>query len=220
MRRKLPLKLVMLIIFGGMAVVFTATMLLITFIPKNVDFEAVDDSTVTTEDTAATITVLSNDRGEELANITITTFTQPEHGYVIKYANGLRYTPYTNYFGSDSFTYTIQNPAGDTSTATVTVTVTAANDDPKAYNDYVACDENGSIVIDVAANDTDQDGDDIVVVSFTHPEHGTVEIDENNNVVYTPDPDYVGSDSFTYDIEDPDGANDRGRVTVTVEPTE
>ncbi|MFA5006199.1 MAG: Ig-like domain-containing protein [Candidatus Izemoplasmatales bacterium] len=220
MRRTLPRKLVMLIIFGSMAVLFTATMLLITFLPEKVDFEAVADTVTTAEDTATNVTVLANDLGADPADITISTFTQPEHGYVIKYAQGLRYTPYTNFFGTDSFSYTIQNPAGDTSTTTVTVTVTATNDDPRAYNDYVACDQNGSIVIDVAANDTDQDGDDLVVAGFTHPDHGTVRIDEDNHIVYTPDPDFVGSDSFTYDIEDPVGANDRGRVTVSVEAVE
>jgi len=195
-------------------------MLIITFIPKHVAFRAVDDVATTTEDTSTTVTVLTNDLGEDPTNITISAFTQPTHGYVIKYANGLRYTPYANYFGSDSFTYTITNAAAETSIATVTITVTAVNDAPRAYNDYVAIVQDTPITIDVTNNDVDQDADAITVVSYTMPQHGTVEITEGNTIIYTPDAGYIGEDTFTYDIEDPSGASDRGTVHVTIRATE
>ena len=215
--RKLPPKLIMIIAFGAMCVVFATTMLVITLIQNKIVFEAVDDAATTAEDTAATIKILDNDTSEDPADITIKTFTQPGHGYVIKYTEGLRYTPYSNYNGSDEFTYTIQNAAGDESTATVSMTVTPVNDTPKTYDDYVTCDMNATIVIDVLANDNDPDGDALTVVSYTHPEHGTVVITEDHKISYAPDAGYVGSDTFTYEIEDPAGSSDRGRVTVNVD---
>ncbi|MCK7479225.1 MAG: cadherin-like domain-containing protein [Candidatus Moduliflexus flocculans] len=136
MHKTIPPKLIMIIIVMSITVVFTIAMLLITFIPNEPAFRAVDDAATTTEDAAVTVTILTNDVGEELANITIESFTQPSHGYVIKYGSGLRYTPYTNYSGSDSFTYTIKNAAAETSTGTVAVTVTAVNDAPYALQRF------------------------------------------------------------------------------------
>ncbi|MCK7479224.1 MAG: cadherin-like domain-containing protein [Candidatus Moduliflexus flocculans] len=80
--------------------------------------------------------------------------------------------------------------------------------------------QDASITIDVLNNDTDQDGDDLTVVSYLNPDHGSVVITEDNMIRYTPDPGYVGEDTFTYDIEDPDGESSRGTVTVTVRAAE
>ena len=220
MHKAIPPKLIMIIIVASMTAVFAIAMLLITFLPNEPAFRAVDDTATTTEDAAVTVSVLTNDLGEVLENITLESFTQPAHGYVIKYGTGLRYTPYSNYSGSDSFTYTIKNPDAETSTATVNVTVTAVNDAPYAYNDFVAIVEGATITIDVLANDTDQDGDDLTIVSYLNPDHGTVEITDDNMINYTADPGFIGEDTFTYDIEDPDGTTSRGTVTVTVRAPE
>lgn len=220
MQKTIPPKLIMIIIVASMTFIFTVAMLLITFIPNDPAFRAVDDAATTTEDAAITVTVLTNDVGEVLENITIESFTQPSHGYVIKYGTGLRYTPYSNYSGSDTFTYTIKNAAAETSTGTVTVTVASVNDAPDAYNDFVAIVQDATITIDVLVNDTDQDGDDLTIVSYLNPDHGTIEITEDNMIRYTPDAGFIGEDTFTYDIEDPDGETSRGTVTVTVRATE
>ena len=54
------------------------------------------------------------------------------HGRASPAATGVSYTPDANYFGADSFTYTISDGNGGSDTATVTVTVTAVNDNPVA----------------------------------------------------------------------------------------
>ena len=72
------------------------------------------------------INVLANDTVETGWTLTVTTFTQPVGGLVS--ANGagtLRYAPLANFFGQDSFTYTVSDGIGGTSTTTVTVTIRA-----------------------------------------------------------------------------------------------
>ena len=66
----------------------------------------------------------------------MTDFGQPGHGTVTKHPNqgSLRYTPITNYVGSDAFTYTISDGNGGTATATVAITITPVNDAPTATN--------------------------------------------------------------------------------------
>ena len=64
------------------------------------------------------------------------------------------------------------------------------------------------VVIDILANDTDEDGkiDPTTVVITTPPEHGTVDVDPvTGKVTYTPKPGYSGPDSFEYTVKDNDG---------------
>src|SRR5207245_2127372 len=77
------------------------------------------------------------------AGLTVTGTTAPSHGTVAISADSLsvKYTPSANYYGSDSFTYTITDPAGLTSTATVNITVNNVNDPPVANNDAATVNE-------------------------------------------------------------------------------
>ena len=59
------------------------------------------------------------------------------------------YSPYLNYNGSDSFTYSISDGYGGQDTATVTISVNPINDDPIADNDIALTDEDSSVTINV-----------------------------------------------------------------------
>ncbi|MDV5167887.1 tandem-95 repeat protein [Photobacterium rosenbergii] len=89
----------------------------------------------------------------------------------------------------------------------------------------IEVEEDGQLVIapsDLLANDTDADGDvlTITAVEATDDTHGTVELDEDGNVVFTPDPDYNGPASFTYTVTDGNGSFDTATVSVDVKPVE
>jgi hypothetical protein len=206
----------MILIVAGMTVVFAAVMLVVTLVKVPVPLVAVDDAATTNEDTNTTVTVLSNDTDEDTSTLAIDSYTQPGHGYVIKSGTGLRYTPYSNYNGTDTFTYTVKNSAGETATATVTITITPVNDSPKAYNDVASTDMDTAVTIDVVLNDTDVDDDVITIDSYLNADHGTVTITDDNTILYVPDEGYVGEDDFSYVIVDASGASDTGSVTVTV----
>ena len=179
---------------------------------------AVEDSAILNEDAAAVIDVLANDTAVD-GGLELTGVTQPLHGTVSINDDGtVTYTPAENYNGTDSFTYSITDADGDTSTATVSLTINPANDDPVAVDDSATLSEDTSAVIDVLANDSDLDGDTVSLDSVTQPEHGTVVINADGTVTYTPDADYNGSDSFTYTISDGAGGTDTATVNLTVDP--
>ena len=71
--------------------------------------------------------------------------------------------------------------------------------------------------LDVLKNDVDPEGDTFKVTGVTQGSKGIVEIGVNGaNVLYTPDPNFIGTDTFTYTITDSTGATDTAKVTVVV----
>jgi large repetitive protein len=137
----------------------------------------------------------------------------PAHGSVTVAGDVVTYTPTTNYYGADSFTYTATGPGGTSAPATVTVTV--AN--PPAP---VANDKNGVSVpyastgtaIDLSASIT---GVHSAIAIGTAPAHGTVSI-AADVVTYTPNATYYGTDSFTYTATGPGGTSAPATVNITV----
>jgi hypothetical protein len=90
---------------------------------------------------------------------------------------------------------------------------------PAAEDDSVATDEDVPVDVYVLVNDTDPDGDDLTVESVTDPTYGTAIISNDSTyVIYTPDDDWNGVDSFTYTVSDGNGGTDTATVTVTVNP--
>ncbi|MGE0247706.1 MAG: beta strand repeat-containing protein, partial [Pyrinomonadaceae bacterium] len=206
---------------GGTA---TATVNL-TVTPVNDPPVANDDTFTVAEDSGSTaLDVLGNDSilpdaGETL---TVTAVTQPAHGTVVINPDGtISYTPDANYNGADSFTYTISDGNGGTATATVNLTVTPVNDPPVANDDtFTVAEDSGSTALDVLGNDSilPDAGETLTVTSVTQPAHGTVAINPDGTVSYTPDADYNGADSFTYTISDGNGGTATATVNLTVTP--
>jgi hypothetical protein len=86
-------------------------------------------------------------------------------------------------------------------------------------DDTMTVPKNGSETVRALDNDTDGNGDDLTVVSFTQGAHGEVKYStRNNNFRYTPRRGFTGTDSFTYTISDGRGGTDTATVWVTVEP--
>ncbi|MCK4627795.1 MAG: discoidin domain-containing protein, partial [Sedimentisphaerales bacterium] len=173
--------------------------------------------------------VLANDINVDADNgdtLTITTFSTPDSGgTVVNNDTNLTYTPAPDFLGEERFTYTIQDVVGESSTATVTVTVTNMNDAPVADDDAFTVIENTSNnILDVLANDSDPDPGDTENLTITEADNpgsqgGTVTINvDSKSLVYTPLPDFIGTETFQYTISDGNGGTDTALVTVTVGP--
>ena len=194
----------------------------ITVGPVNDAPDAADDSATTNEDTDATIDVLDNDTDVESSPLEVTGSTQPSHGQVdCTQAGVCTYTPDPDYHGDDSFTYTVSD-GDDEDTATVQLTVLAVNDAPSAVADDYAVAEDGELAEDapgVLDNDTDADGDPLTAELVSGPADGTLTLQPDGSFVYRPDPDFTGTDSFTYracDDAGPPACSQPRTVTITV----
>ena len=96
--------------------------------------------------------------------------------------------------------------------------LTAPNTNPVAVADSATLNEDTVLPnLNVLANDTDVDaGDTLSVVSTSTPGDGSVTINNDGTLTYSPDGNFNGIDSFTYTLSDGNGGSDTGIVTLTV----
>ena len=191
----------------------------VTVAPVNDAPVADDDAVSTNEDVTVTYAVLGNDGDPEGDSFKVNSATDGASGTVTINPDGtLTYTPDSDFNGTDSFTYTIEDGWGETHSATVTVTVAPVNDAPVAGDDAVSTNEDVTVTYAVLGNNIDIDGDSLKVTSVTDGTHGAVAINPDGTLTYTPDADFNGTDSFTYTVSDGNGGTDSATVTVTVDP--
>ncbi|MDT9191222.1 MAG: Ig-like domain-containing protein, partial [Limnospira sp. PMC 894.15] len=122
--------------------------------------------------------------------------------------------------GTDSFTYTVEDDDGATSNpATVSLTI-EENQPPTANDDNATVRTGNTVTINVLNNDSDPDGvlipDTVAVVDL--PDYGTITVNPNGTITYSHDGSSTGTDSFTYTVEDDDGATSNpATVSLTIE---
>ena len=202
---------------GGQATATAA----IDLAPVNDAPEAADDSFAVDEDNQLTGNLLTNDTdidGDELA-VVEDTFVTAAGATVVLFSDGnFTYDPYENWNGSDSFDYTIDDGAGGFDTAIVYIDVLPVNDAPIALDESFA----GNIAQDIKGNlldnDSDIEGDKLFAEegTFTTVHGGTIVIDSHGDFTYTPAPDFLGDDSFTYTVTDEPGASSTAIVTFSL----
>ena len=200
----------------------------ITVTPTNDPPVAQDDAqTVSNEDTDATIDVLANDSDIDGDDLTVVSATDSANGgtVTVNPDGTVTYTPPADFTGTDSFDYTICDPDNECDTATVTLDVVAVNDPPVADDDSATTDEDTPVNVDILDGDTDVDGnvDPSTVQIGTSPSHGQVTVNADGTVDYDPDPDFHGTDTFTYTVCDdgsptPIECSNEATVTITVNP--
>lgn len=168
----------------------------------------------------ADIGVLANDRdGDGDALTAILVQDAPNGTLTLADNGGFTYVPGDDFAGTDQFTYIASD--GDDTSAEVTVTITgeAGNQPPIANDDTASTPQGITVQIVVFANDIDPDGtlnpDAITIIQ--QPTRGEVFIEPGGFIFYLPDPTFTGVDTFTYTIEDNEGAvSNEATVTVTV----
>jgi len=89
---------------------------------------------------------------------------------------------------------------------------------PDAQLDFMQTVTGSSVNINMLENDFDSDGDDIYICQLANPSYGTL-VENGLYYTYTPDPGFVGTDYFTYQICDGNGGYDESVVTINVTGT-
>ncbi|HBC3361763.1 TPA: tandem-95 repeat protein, partial [Vibrio parahaemolyticus] len=124
-------------------------------------------------------------------------------------------SPTADWNGSETLTFTATDPSGESASQTVDFTVTPVVD-IKADSTNVV--EDTPTIINVLGNDTFEGADKVVSLDAENsPKNGTVIVNSDGTVTYTPDDNYVGEDAFTY-IVTSGGVSESTTVEVNVTP--
>ena len=179
---------------------------------------AEDDFYSVNEDSILTVTppgVLLNDTSID-SDIFAIIQTNVGFGTLTLNLNGsFIYQPNQNFASIDSFTYVATNGTHNSNNATVTLFVNPVNDSPIAQNDTASTPEDTPVIIQVLNNDFDVDDVSLTVNSVTQGNNGI--ITTNGTIVtYTPNLNFIGTDSFTYTVSDGVNVSNSATVTVTV----
>ena len=143
------------------------------------------------------VSVLQGDSDPEGGALRVVAFTQGEKGsvnYEPGHPTDLHYTAQPNAFGSDSFTYTVEDPEGASASATVHVTIYGVQDPPFAGDDTATVfEDETSSLCNLYDNDGDPDGEPFWI-GVLKPAHGQL-TSGGQCLTYRPAPNFSGTDS-------------------------
>ncbi|EGQ9061349.1 tandem-95 repeat protein [Vibrio parahaemolyticus] len=124
-------------------------------------------------------------------------------------------TPTADWNGKETITFTAKDPSGESVSQTVNFTVTPVAD---IEADKTTVVEDTPTIIKVLGNDTFEDDGKVVSLDTNNgPSNGTVSVNPDGSVTYTPNDNYVGKDTFTY-IVTSGGVSESTTVSVDVTP--
>ena len=176
------------------------------------------------EDTQLTISaaegVLANDQNPQGGDLQAVLIISPAHGALVLNDDGsFEYTPDPDYAGNDTFTYRAETEILPSDPATVNLVIQGVPDPPVAGDVEATTLEDTPVLIDLVANDFDPDGalDRTSIEIVEPPANGSVVVNSDGTALYTPDPNYHGTDVFRYTIKDLEGAvSNVATVTITI----
>jgi len=176
---------------------------------------ATSESASLTANEALDISLNASDSDGDTLTYSVT--TAPMYGSVT--VNGIvaTYVPTTDYVGSDSFTFTANDGHANSNVATISLTISPPpNTVPVANHDSVSLIKNKTENITLIA--TDIDGDALTYSVTTAPMHGSVTV---NGMVatYVPPTDYVGSDSFSFTVNDSEADSNVATISLVIAAT-
>ena len=156
---------------------------------------AYGQTVVMDEDDVKSILLKASDIDSQTLQYTIV--KQPSHGTLSGDAPNLTYTPDADYYGSDSFSYKVDDGESSSSDAVVDILIKNTADTPIASSHKVAIKKDIPKIIKLV-NDASET---YSIISF--PKHGTL-TQTLPNPTYTPEEGYLGEDSFSYKVSNAD----------------
>jgi len=180
---------------------------------------ALGENYVIDEDESIFADLSLNDSDIETVILTYSLSEQANYGDVELNSDGsFSYTPFDNYFGNDGFSYFVNDADGGSSEANVNIQIIPINDPPIAVNDQFDLDEDTQLQGNVALNDSDLDGDDLMYSFDVDGVPGSFSGNQNGEFLFVPDLDFNGQFEVEYEVCDMAMECVFGLLEITVNP--
>ena len=177
------------------------------------DAGVVEMNTADAMNTSGTFDVLANDSDADGGSLRVIDATAA-NGTVFEENGKLTYTPDEGFLGNDTVHYKVDSGDG-TASASAKLEI-YVNADPEAKDDAGSVAMNTSGTFDVLANDSDANEEETLSVTSAAADNGSVAIEEDGRLTYTPNDGFFGEDTVKYTIEDEHKATDTADLIVTV----
>ena len=179
-----------------------------------------EDNTLTA---SAADGVLNNDTDADQTDLKAVIVRQPTNGTLTLSDDGsFTYVPTANFAGMDSFIYRANDGVFDSNDATVVISVDAINDEPIATADSYEARENDTLTTSnangVLSNDIDADNDALTASLVSTTSNGVLTLNDDGGFTYTPNNEFVGRDSFSYQATDGSFSSDVVTVNLNISP--
>jgi len=164
--------------------------------------------------------VLANDTNSTTATLNAALVASPQNGSLVLNPDGsFRYTPNPNFIGTDRFTYKDTTSVGESQPAAVTIEV--IRNLIVARDDIYSTNASTPLIIDasrgVLANDTTNTAT-LNATLVASPQNGSLVLNPDGSFRYTPNPNFIGTDRFTYKDTTSVGESQPAAVTIEVVP--
>ncbi len=178
---------------------------------------AVADSYSVAEDNTLVVAangILGNDTDTESDPLTVVRVAEPSNGSLTLNADGsFTYVPDANFNGIDQFSYRAADANATSNVVVVTIDVTPVNDVPVAESQSLVLEQDTPTPVTLVA--TDPDAGSLTYAITDGPDHGSLS-GTAPNLTYTPDPGYIGPDSFQFTASDATTTSAPATVSITV----
>lgn len=197
---------------GGKDTSLQAQTFTITLTPVNDAPVAYDGNTTEEEDVPVDVYLIASDVDGDA--LTYTIVDEPENGTVTLLGSVATYTPNLDFFGTDTFTFKVNDGSLDSNTATITITVTPVPDPPKvvAPGPQLEYEIIAGEILTVEApglleNIEDPDGGitTFTIISVAWSANGWTTLRQDGSFDHEPNAGFTGSDTLVYVVEDSDG---------------
>ncbi|MEP1208046.1 MAG: Ig-like domain-containing protein [Rhizobiaceae bacterium] len=171
------------------------------------------------------ITSVSNLEGALYGNVGLSNLLEAEDEVTAAFdaVNGdykatVYYVPTAEFTGETTFNAAAVNNLDDEdpTPGLATISVRESNATPVANPDTATGSEDQALSIDVLANDTDADSDPLTPEIVTASASGSLNIESDNKVTYTPNENFYGTDNFTYRVYDGSEYSTAATVLITI----
>jgi len=193
----------------------------------NVPPVTMNDTVITEENNPVWINVLDNDYDlDGMLNFTsLNVISIPSHGVImdINTTTGeIWYNPEIDYYGNDTFEYSINDDDNATSTAIVHISIFHSNNIPISIDDNYGLLEDTIFIVNgpgILSNDYDPDNGPMPLIAelVQGPENGSVDIEIDGSFIYQPNFNYYGADSFIYQCYDGMNYSENATVNLVIE---
>ena len=165
----------------------------------------------TDEDTALNIILIGSDPNQD--SISFIIIDEPYYGMITGVGQNLIYTPNLDYNGIDSFTFKASDASWNSDLGIVNINILPINDEPIANDIEVIAWEDSTIIFNLSAFDVDLD--DLVYSLVSYPLNGSASL-ANNQIIYTPESNYNGSDSFSFIVSDSELTSNEANIDILI----